>query len=100
MSHIHTHDGHHHVHTEEEKKAVINRLSRAIGHLEKVKGMVEQDCDCSEVLLQLAAVKAAINNTGKVILKNHIDSCVVEAVEHGDMQALDALETAIDKFIK
>lgn len=100
MSYIHTHDGHHHVHTEEEKHAVLNRLSRAIGHLEKVKKMVSEDCDCSEVLIQLAAVKAAINNTGKVILKNHINSCVVEAVEHGDLKAIDTLEEAIDKFIK
>ena len=100
MSHIHIHDGHHHVHTEEEKQAVLNRLSRAIGHLEKVKRMVSDDSDCSEVLIQLAAVKAAINNTGKVILKNHIDSCVVEALEHGDMDAVHSLEEAIDKFIK
>ena len=100
MSHIHTHDGHHHIHTEEEKKAVSNRLSRALGHLEKVKEMVESDADCTEVLIQLAAVKAAINNTGKIILKNHIDSCVVEAVEHGDTEALESLEAAIDKFIK
>lgn len=100
MSHIHTHNGHHHVHTEEEKKAVLNRLSRALGHLEKVKDMVEGNADCTEVLIQLAAVKAAINNTGKIILKNHIDSCVVEAVEHGDMEALESLESAIDKFIK
>ncbi len=100
MSNIHTHDGHRHIHTEEEKRAVINRLSRAVGHLEKVKDMVEKDADCSDVLIQLAAVKAAINNTGKVILKNHIDSCVVEAVEHGDMKAIEALGDAIDKFIK
>ena len=100
MSHIHSHDGHRHVHSNEDKRAVINRLSKAIGHLERVRDMVERDCDCSDVLIQLAAVKSAVNNTGKVILKNHIDHCVVEAVEHNDTDAITALEDAIDKFIK
>lgn len=100
MSYIHSHGGHRHIHSEEEKRAVVNRLSRAIGHLEKVKEMVERDSDCSDVLIQLAAVKSAVNNTGKVILKNHIDHCVVEAVEHGDTEAITALNDAIDKFIK
>ena len=100
MSHIHSHDGHRHVHSNEDKKSVLNRLSKAIGHLEKVKNMVENDCDCSEVLIQLAAVKSAVNNTGKVILKNHIDHCIVEAVEHDDLEAISALDDAIDKFIK
>ena len=55
-------------HRHTDTKNVINRLSRAIGHLEAVKQMVEQSRDCSEVLIQLAAVKSAINNTGKIIL--------------------------------
>ena len=99
---VHSHSGelHPHVHSLEEKKAVINRLSRAIGHLESVKRMVEADVDCSEVLVQLAAVRAAINNTGKVVLKNHMNHCMVEAVEEGDMAAVKALSDAIDKFIK
>ena len=78
--HTHTH-GHKHVHSTAEKKAVINRLSKAIGHLEAVRRMVEKDEDFSEVLIQLAAVRSAINNSGKVVLKNHINHCIVEAVE-------------------
>ena len=62
--------------------------------------MVEDGEDCSEVLVQLAAVKSAINNTGKVILKDHMDHCIVHAVEDGDMEMLDELTSAIDKFIK
>ena len=96
-SHVHHHD---HVHSAEEKKKVMNRLSRAIGHLEAVKRMVERDEDCSEVLIQLAAVRSAINNTGKVILKNHLDHCIVEAIEQNDMETIRALDEAIDKFIK
>ena len=66
--HGHTHGQPGHVHSREEKKAVMNRLSKAIGHLEAVKRMVDQDADCSDVLIQLAAVRSAINNTGKVVL--------------------------------
>ncbi len=91
---------HEHPHSEENKKAVINRLSRAIGHLESVKRMVEDDRDCSEVLLQLAAVRSAINNTGKVVLKEHISHCIVHAIEKGDMQAIKDLDDAIEKFMK
>lgn len=79
---------------------IIHRLSRAIGHLEAVRRMVEEGRDCSEVLIQLAAVKSAINNTGKVILKDHINHCIVDAVETGEQKALDDLSTAIDRFIK
>ena len=100
-SHSHSHGGHHHhVHSDEEKKAVINRLSRAIGHLESVKRMVQRDEDCSDVLIQLAAVRNAINNTGKLIMKNHISHCIVEAIEEDDMESVEALNRAIDRFIK
>ena len=99
--HAHSHDhaeGHGHVH--ENTQAVLNRLSRAIGHLESVRKMVENGRDCSEVLIQIAAVRAAITNIGKVILQDHIQHCIVDAVEHDEEQALDALCQAIDKFVK
>lgn len=91
---------HSHTHTHENTKAVLNRLSRAIGHLESIKKMVENGRDCSEVLIQLSAVKAAINNTGKVILQDHIRHCLVDAIESGDMQEIEELNKAIDRFIK
>ena len=92
------HHGHGHVH--ENQRAVINRLARAVGHLEKVKRMVEEGYDCSEVLIQLAAVRSALDNTGKVILKDHMRHCMVDAVAAGDMEAIDDLCEAIDKFMK
>lgn len=92
----HTHGAHSHTHTE--TKAVLNRLSRAIGHLESVRRMVEDGRDCAEVLIQLAAVKSAINNIGKIILKDHISHCVVEAAKQGDEQTFRNLEKAIDQF--
>ena len=88
-------DSHTHAHT----KAVLNRLSRAIGHLESVKRMVESGRDCSEVLIQLAAVRSAIGNTAKIIMKDHIDHCIVDAVESNDVSALEELNKAIERFI-
>ena len=92
------HHGHGHVH--ENQRAVINRLARAVGHLEKVKRMVEEGYDCSEVLVQLAAVRSALDNTGKVILKDHMRHCMVDAVAAGDMEAIEDLCEAVDKFMK
>ena len=89
-----------HIHSHEHTKAVLNRLSRAIGHLESIKRMVEDGRDCSEVLIQLAAVRSALGNTGKVILEDHINHCIVDAVEHGDRAAIEELNKAISYFIK
>ena len=100
---LHAHGiAHHHGqgHVHENQRAVINRLARAVGHLEKVKRMVEEGYDCSEVLIQLAAVRSALDNTGKVILKDHMRHCMVDAVAAGDMEAIEDLCEAIDKFMK
>ncbi len=95
-AHDHEHDhslAHGHVHTQ--TKAVLNRLSRAIGHLESVKRMVEDGRDCTDVLIQLAAVRSALGSTAKVILKDHLEHCVSSA-PGADLQALNE---AIDKFM-
>lgn len=94
------HHAHSHPHSHENKKLVQNRLARAAGHLEKVRRMVDEDVDCPEVLVQLAAVRAALESTGKVILQDHLRHCVVDAVEDGDEDAILNLCEAIDKFIK
>ena len=102
-AHAHTHTHTHkytHSHTHKNTKAVLDRLARAIGHLEKVRLMVEDGEDCSAVLIQLSAVKSAINNTGKLILKDHMEHCMVEAVEEGDLGAIEELTKAIDQFVK
>ena len=101
--HEHQHEygmPHTHGHVHENQKAVVNRLARAIGHLEKVKRMVEDGHDCSEVLVQLAAVRSAIDNTGKVILQDHMRHCMVDAVAAGDQEAIEDLCRAIDRYMK
>ena len=106
LKHEHTHtapDGtvytHTHKHEHTQTKAVINRLSRAIGHLESVKKMVEDGRDCAEVLVQLAAVRSALNNTAKVILKDHIEHCLVDAMGSGDTGEIEELNKAIEQFM-
>lgn len=96
----HHHTQPHHTHPHENTKAVLNRLSRAIGHLKSIKTMVEDGRDCSEVLIQLSAVKAAINNTGKVVLKDHLSHCLIDSIETGNMEAIEELNKAIDQFVK
>lgn len=91
---------HEHEHQHPNAKAVSNRLAKAVGHLEKVKRMVDNGEDCSEVLIQLAAVKSAINNVGKVILIDHINHCIVDAVRENDMKKIDELSEAIRQFVK
>lgn len=99
-THSHGEGPHQHVHSDSEKKSVISRLNRIIGHLEAIKRMVEGDEDCSQVLIQLAAVRSALNGAGRLVLRNHIDHCIVEAIEDNDTHAISALNDAIDKFLK
>ena len=102
-SHQHPHDHDHphpHTHSHTQTKAVLNRLSRAQGHLESVRKMVERGEDCSQVLVQLSAVISALNGTGRAILKDHISHCIVDAVEAGDQEAIQSLNDAIDRFMR
>lgn len=89
-----------HVHSHAHTRAVVNRLSRAIGHLEAVRRMVENGQDCAEVLIQLAAVRSALTSTGKLILQDHLEHCIVDAIEQGDREPVDQLMKAIEQFVK
>ena len=87
---------HQHAHT----KAVLNRMARLIGHLEAIKRMIEDGRDCAEVLIQLSAVDAAIKAVSRIILKDHMEHCIIDAINDGDMQAVENLQKAIEQFIK
>ncbi len=89
-----------HVHKHTETKNVLNRIARATGHLEAIRKMVEEGRDCGDVLIQLAAVRSAINSIGRIILADHMEHCVTDAVENGDHEALDRFSDAIAKFLK
>jgi len=94
------HSDHAHTHSHAHSKSVLNRLSRAIGHLTAVRNMVEQGRDCAEVLIQLAAVRSAINKTCELILKDHLEHCIVDAVKTGDLEALEELKRAVELLMK
>ncbi|ARJ55972.1 metal-sensing transcriptional repressor [Campylobacter cuniculorum] len=96
----HIENAHTHHHSSKHIKAVSNRISRTIGHLQAVKRMVESDKDCSEILIQLAAVKAEVNNTAKAVLKEHLAHCMIHAVLEEDSQSIEDLKKAIDMFVK
>ena len=105
VNYTHTHvDGtthsHAHPHVHENTRTVKNRIARIIGHMQAVERMVEEGRDCSEILIQLAAVRSALNNTCKLILKDHMDHCIVDAVRSGDTATLEELDKAIDLLMK
>lgn len=88
------------VHQHGQHDAVINRLSRIEGHVRAIKRMVEENRACPDVLVQVAAVRAALNSVGRVILEDHIESCLVDAVERDDFdRSLRDLKLALDKFM-
>lgn len=87
------------VHSHTHTKAVLNRMARLIGHLQSIRRMVEEGRDCSDILIQISAVDAALKNVGKIILKDHMEHCIVEAVQEDDREALKRLNKAIDQFL-
>lgn len=95
----HSHN-HGHSHNHKQTKAVINRLSKIAGHVEAIKVMVEDGRDCSEVLIQLSAIRSAVNGVSKVILKDHMEHCMVHAALEDDRKAIEDLNKAIDLFMK
>ena len=100
-THTHSHgaEPHAHVHDPAEKKRQLNRLSRAIGHMQYVKRMIENDEDCAQVLIQISAIQSALNGLGKQIISEHITHCITHAIEYGDTKAIEEFQHAIDKFI-
>ncbi len=91
---------HEDAHTHPNKKKVVNRLARIEGHVRSIKEMVDADRDCSEVLIQIAAVRKALDNTAKVILKDHLEHCILHAIEKGDgSKSLADFEAAIDQYL-
>lgn len=96
------HSGQHphgHFHDPNEKKRQLNRISRTIGHLQHVKKMIENDDDCAAVLIQLSAVRSALNGLSKQIVSEHLAHCIVHAVEDGDDAAIKEFQDAISKLL-
>jgi DNA-binding FrmR family transcriptional regulator len=86
-------------HFHRQTKAIVNRLSRIEGHVRSIKAMVEEGRDCSDVLVQIAAVRAAVNQVGRIVLEDHLESCLLDAARAGEAGATWAeLKKAFDFY--
>lgn len=100
VTHTHKMNGEHgHYHDPEEKKRQLNRLAKAIGHLQHVRNMIENDSDCAEVLMQLSAVNAALKSLGKEIINEHMTHCIAHAIADGNVELVEEFRRAVQKFI-
>ena len=88
------------IRSEEEKQALINRLSRIEGQIRGLRGMVEKDAYCPDVLTQTAAAAAALNSFAKTLLSDHIRTCVTEDVRKGNDEAVDELLSVLQKLMR
>ncbi|KYZ75522.1 cytosolic protein [Anaerosporomusa subterranea] len=87
-------------HTHAYRRQVVNRLARIEGHTKAIKQMAVEGRDCPDILLQIAAVRKALDNTAKLILKDHLEHCLIHAVNEGDQEKfLKELQDAIDRYI-
>lgn len=86
--------------SEKEYKDLLNRLSRIEGQVRGIKGMVEKDAYCTDILVQVAAVNAALNSFNKVLLANHIKTCVTKDIKEGREETVDELVTVLQKLMK
>lgn len=81
------------------KAGLLTRLSRIEGQVRGIKGMIEKDCYCDDVLQQLSAVQSALNAVGKMVLRNHIHGCVAEKLREGDTEIIDELVATIGRML-
>jgi CsoR family transcriptional regulator, copper-sensing transcriptional repressor len=100
----HTHaDGqtrHPHVHSEESLRRIVNRLSRIEGHIRGIKAMVQESRPCPDVLVQIAAVRGALDRVSRMILDEHLTECIARAAKEGDIEVeIKELKAALDRFL-
>ncbi|HYE81718.1 MAG TPA: metal-sensitive transcriptional regulator [Clostridia bacterium] len=86
--------------SEKAKKDMINRLNRIEGQVRGIKGMIEKDVYCDDVLNQITSVHSAMNSLSRLILNNHMKSCLVTRIQAGEMEVVDELLYTIEKMLK
>ena len=86
--------------SEEEKRALMNRLSRIEGQIRGIRGMLEKDAYCTDILVQASAVSAAVNAFNKELLASHIRTCVAEDIRAGKDEVIDELVNTLQKLMK
>lgn len=96
----HNYSTHTHVHDEESLRRIVNRLSRIEGHIRGIKTMVQESRPCPDVLVQIAAVRGALNRVARIILDEHLTECIGRAAEDGKIEAeIEELKAALDRFL-
>ncbi len=91
---------HSHGHTHTQTKQALRRINNIIGHMQGISNMIEEGRDCSDVLIQLSAVNAALRKLKAMILKDHVEHCLVDAVREGDQKTMDKLNDALEKLME
>jgi DNA-binding FrmR family transcriptional regulator len=87
-------------HSETTKKNLISRLNRIEGQIRGVKGLIEKDTYCDDVITQISAIQSALNSVGKIMLEGHLKSCVIERIQEGDDEVLDEFLVTIQRLMK
>ena len=96
--HTHSHRKSHH--SEQVKKNLITRLNRVEGQIRGIKGMIEKDVYCDDIITQLSATQSALNSVAKLLLEGHMKTCVAERIQEGDLEVLDEVIVTIQKLMK
>ncbi|MBN6188794.1 metal-sensitive transcriptional regulator [Aneurinibacillus sp. BA2021] len=87
-------------HSDKVKSNLTSRLNRIEGQIRGIKGMIEKDVYCDDILNQIAAVQSALNSVGKLLLEGHMKSCVIERIQEGDHDVIDELLKTMNKLMK
>ncbi|MGG1658001.1 metal-sensitive transcriptional regulator [Brevibacillus sp. NRS-1366] len=87
-------------HSDKIKNGLISRLNRIEGQVRGIKGMIEKDAYCDDVLNQISSIQSALNGVGKLLLEHHMKSCVIERIQEGDTEVLTELITTMNKLMK
>ncbi|HLO83672.1 MAG TPA: metal-sensitive transcriptional regulator [Nostocaceae cyanobacterium] len=107
LDHHHTDENHEnggsvhpHIHSEESLRRIVNRLSRIEGHIRGIKTMVQQNSPCPDVLLQIAAVRGALDKVARIVLDEHLTECIARAAQEGNIDVeIEQLKAALDRFL-
>ncbi|WP_246369752.1 metal-sensitive transcriptional regulator [Saccharibacillus deserti] len=87
-------------HSDQTKNNLVSRLNRVEGQIRGIKGMIEKDTYCDDVLNQIAAAQSALNSVGRLLLEGHMKSCVIERIEAGETEVIDELLITVNKLLK
>ncbi|WEK54060.1 MAG: metal-sensitive transcriptional regulator [Candidatus Cohnella colombiensis] len=87
-------------HSAATKDRLISRLNRIEGQIRGIKGLIEKDTYCDDVLNQISSVQSALNGVGKMLLEHHMKSCVIERIHDGENEVIDELLVTINKLMK